>query len=103
MRAWTTKLVRHLIYTRFGIEYCWERVRQLLHTLGFRLRRLHHRHLKAKAEEQVTFKAELDAWLAEWPEDWELIFVDGGDSAPASYPDRAVVFGRRGPRGAHGG
>jgi DDE superfamily endonuclease/Winged helix-turn helix len=76
MRVWTTKLVRHLIYTRFGIEYCRERVRQLLHMLGFRLRRLRHRHLKAKAEEQVAFQAELDARLAEWPEDWELICVD---------------------------
>ena len=73
---WTTKLVRHFIYTRFGIEYCRERVRQLLHMLGFRWRRLRHRHLKAKAEEQVAFQAELDARLAEWPEDWELICVD---------------------------
>jgi transposase len=73
---WTTKLVRHLIYTRVGIEYCRERVRQLLHTLGFRLRRLRHRHLKAKAEEQATFRDELGALLEEWPEEWELIFVD---------------------------
>ena len=35
MRLWTTKLVRHCIYTRFGIEYCRERVRQGLHALGF--------------------------------------------------------------------
>jgi transposase len=70
---WTTKVVRHLIYTRFGIEYCRERVRQLLHALGFRLC---HRHLKAKAEEQVAFRTELRELLAEWPEEWELIFVD---------------------------
>jgi DDE superfamily endonuclease/winged helix-turn-helix protein len=76
MSVWTTKLVRHFIYTRFGIEYCRERVRQLVHALGFRLRRLRHRHLKAKAEEQVVFKAELAARLAAWPEDRELIFVD---------------------------
>jgi transposase len=73
---WTTKLVRHFIYTRFGIEYCRERVRQLLHALGFRLRRLRHRHLKAKAEEQVAFRAELEELLAQWPEEWELILVD---------------------------
>ena len=60
MNLWTTKLVRHFIYTRFGVEYCRERVRQLLHTLGFRLRRLRHGHLKAKAEEQEVFIAELD-------------------------------------------
>jgi transposase len=76
MSLWTTKLVRHFIYTRFGIEQCRERVRQLLHELGFRLRRLRHRHLKAKPEEQLTFVAELEGLLAEWPEDWELIFVD---------------------------
>jgi transposase len=76
MRLGTTKLVRHFIYTRFGIEYCRERVRQLLHELGFRLRRLRHRHLKAKSEEQLTFMAELKELLAEWPEDWELIFVE---------------------------
>jgi Winged helix-turn helix/DDE superfamily endonuclease len=76
MSLWTTKLVRHFSYTRFGIEYCRERVRQLLHALGFRLRRLRHHHLKAKAEEQAAFMAELAEWLAERPEDWELIFVD---------------------------
>jgi DDE superfamily endonuclease/Winged helix-turn helix len=74
--VWTTKLVRHFIYTRFGREYCRERVRQLLHALGFRLRRLRHRHLKAKAEEQAVFQSELQALLEEWPEEWELIFVD---------------------------
>jgi transposase len=76
MSLWTTKLVRHFIYTRFGIAYCRERVRQLLHALGFRLRRLRHRHLKAKPEEQAVFVAELEELLAEWPEDWELVFVD---------------------------
>ena len=76
MNLWTTKLVRHFIYTRFGVEYCRERVRQLLHTLGFRLRRLRHGHLKAKAEEQEGFIAELEALVAEWSEEWELLFVD---------------------------
>jgi hypothetical protein len=76
MSLWTTKLVRHFIYTRFGIEYCRERVRQLLHVLGFRLRRLRHCHLKAKAEEQEAFVAELEALVAEWSEEWELLFVD---------------------------
>jgi Winged helix-turn helix len=76
MSWWTTKLVRHFIYTRFGIEYCRQRVRRLLHELGFRLRRLRHRHLKAKPEEQMAFMAELEALLADWPVEWELIFVD---------------------------
>jgi transposase len=76
MSLWTTKLVRHFIHTRFGVEHCRERVRQLLHELGFRLRRLRHRHLKAKPEEQAAFRTELAEWLAEWPEDCELIFVD---------------------------
>jgi DDE superfamily endonuclease len=40
------------------------------------LRRLRHRHLKAKPEEQVAFRTELEELLAEWPEDCELIFVD---------------------------
>jgi DDE superfamily endonuclease/Winged helix-turn helix len=76
MNVWTTKLVRHFLYTRFGIEYGRERVRQLLHELGFRLRRLRHRHLKAKPEEQAAFVAELEALVRDWPERWELIFVD---------------------------
>jgi hypothetical protein len=76
MSLWTTKLVRHFISTRLGVEYCRERVRQLLHELGFRLRRLRHRHLKAKPEEQAAFVAELAELLMDWPEDWELIFVD---------------------------
>jgi Winged helix-turn helix len=76
MSLWTTKLVRHFIYTRFGIEYCRERVRRVLHELGFRLRRLRHRHLRAKPEEQEAFVTELEALLEEWPEDWELVFVD---------------------------
>src|SRR5918999_1963685 len=73
---WTTKLVRSSSSTRLGVEYCRERVRQLLHELGFRLRRLRHRHLKAKAEEQAAFMAELEEWLVAWPQDAELLFVD---------------------------
>ena len=68
--------MRHFIYTRLGIAYSRERVRQLLHALGFRLRRLRHRHLKAKPEEQAAFRTELESLLAEWPEDGELLFVD---------------------------
>jgi hypothetical protein len=73
---WTTKLGRHFIATRWGVEYCRERGRQLRHALGFRLRRLRHRHLKAKPEEQAAFRTELEELLGEWPEGWELIFVD---------------------------
>jgi transposase len=40
MSLWTTKLVRHFVYPHFGVEYCRERIRQLLHELGFRWRRL---------------------------------------------------------------
>jgi transposase len=76
MSLWTTKLVRHFIYTHFGVGYCRERVRQLLHELGFRLRRLRHRHLKAHPEEQAAFRAELEESLVKWPADWELLFVD---------------------------
>lgn len=76
MSVWTTKLVRHFIATRLGVEYCRERVRQLLHALGFRRRRLRHRHLKGKPEEQAAFRAELEELLGEWTEDWELVFVD---------------------------
>ncbi len=68
--------MRHLLYTHFGVEYGRERVRQVLHALGFRLRRLRHRHLKAKPEEQAAFRDELGELLAVWPEDWELIVVD---------------------------
>jgi Winged helix-turn helix len=73
---WTTTLVRHFIDTRLGLEYCRERVRQVLHGLGFRLRLLRHHHLQARVEEQVELKAESAAGLTAWPEDWELIFVD---------------------------
>jgi hypothetical protein len=64
------------MYTQLGIEYGREPVRQLLHELGFRLRRLRHRHLKAKPEEHAALQAELEALPAEWPEDCELTFVD---------------------------
>src|ERR671924_76504 len=73
---WTTKLVRHFIYTRFGIEYGRERVRQVLHALGFRLRRLRHRHLKANPQEQAAFVRTLHEQLQAWPEGQELLFVD---------------------------
>jgi hypothetical protein len=76
MSLWTTKLVGHFIYTRFGVEYCRERVRQVLHALGFRLHRLRHRHLKAKSEEQTAFRADLEELLTTWPEEWELLCVD---------------------------
>jgi transposase len=76
MGLWTTQLVRQFIYTRSGLAYCRERVRQLLHALGCRWRRRRHRHLKAKPEEQAIFVAELEELLAKWPADWELVFVD---------------------------
>jgi transposase len=59
-----------------GVEYCRERVRQLLHALGCRRRRRRHRHLQAKPAEQAAFRAELEELLGEWPEGWELIVVD---------------------------
>jgi transposase len=71
---WTTKLVRHFIYTHFGTQYSREWVRRL-HGLGFR-RRLRHRHPKAKPEEQAAFRSAWEALLVEWPEDRELIVVD---------------------------
>jgi hypothetical protein len=76
MSLWTTKLVRHWIHTRLGVEHCRERVRQLSQALGFRLRRLRHRHLKGKAEEQAPFIAVLEDWGVAWPEDAELLFAD---------------------------
>jgi transposase len=76
MSRWTAKLVCHFLYTRFGVSYCRERARQWLHTLGFRLRRLRHRHLQAKPEEQAAFIKELATQLADWPAHQELLFVD---------------------------
>jgi DDE superfamily endonuclease len=69
-------LGRHSIYTRFGIEYGRERVRQLWHALGCRRRRLRHRQLKAQPAEQAALRAALETLLAEWPEEWALLFVD---------------------------
>jgi hypothetical protein len=76
MRVWTTKVGRQYISTRLGVKHGRERVSQLLHELGCRLRRLRHRHLKAKPEAQAAFRAELAALLAEWPEDCEWLCVD---------------------------
>ena len=76
MGLWTTKRLKHFLYTRCGIEYSRERVRQLLHELGFRQRRLRHRHLKADPKEQAAFVTDLHLLLADWAEDWDLLFVD---------------------------
>jgi transposase len=76
MSLWTTKLVRHFLYRQFGVEYCRERVRQVLHALGFRLRRLRHRHLKANPQAQVAFMRELTTLVQDWPKTQELLFVD---------------------------
>src|SRR5688572_24747283 len=76
MSLWSTKLLKHFLYTRCGVEYSREPVRQLLHELGFRQRRLRHRHLRADPEEQAAFVIDLDILLAQWPQDWELLFVD---------------------------
>lgn len=76
MSLWTTKLVCHYIYTRFGVPYCRERARQLLHRLGFRLRRLRHRHLRAQPEAQAAFVQALVTQLTAWPAERELLFVD---------------------------
>jgi DDE superfamily endonuclease/winged helix-turn-helix protein len=76
MNLWTTKLVQHFLSTRCGVEYCRERVRQLLHAWGFRLRRLRHGHLKAKPQEQEAFVTDLAILLKDWPEEWERLCVD---------------------------
>jgi transposase len=76
MSLWTTKLLKHFLYTRCGVTYSRERVRQLLHELGFRQRRLRHRHLRADPKEQAAFVTDLHFLLEEWPEDWQLLFVD---------------------------
>jgi hypothetical protein len=68
--------VRHFIYTPLGVACCRERVHQLLHAPGFRLRRLRHRHLEAKPEAQAAFRTALEALLAAWPEDRELVCVE---------------------------
>jgi len=94
MGMWTTKLARHFIPTRFGIEYCRERVRQLLHELGFRWRRLRHRHLRTKMEEQAAFVSELETWLADWAGGLGAAVCRGGHSASPSDVDRPVVRGR---------
>jgi len=44
--------------------------------LGFRLRRLRHRHLRAKPEEQAAFVTELATLVEDWSQDCELLFVD---------------------------
>jgi transposase len=77
LRGWTTKLVRHFLSPRLGIESGRERVRHVLHARGFRWRRLRHRHLNAKVEEQAAVRAELGALVAEWPEAWAWLGVDG--------------------------
>ncbi|HEY7494552.1 MAG TPA: IS630 family transposase [Candidatus Tectomicrobia bacterium] len=76
MSLWTTKVVRHFIYPRFGVEYCRERVRQVLHAPGFRLRRPQHRHLKANPQAQAAFLTELQALVAAWPDEGQLLCVD---------------------------
>jgi hypothetical protein len=69
-------LVRHFLSTHLGIESSRERVRQVRPALGFRWRRLRHRHRKAKPEEPAALVAELEEWLVDWPEEWERIVVD---------------------------
>ena len=58
------------------MTYCRERARQLLHAVGFRLRRLRHRHLRGNPTEQEAFVIELSTLLEDWPQDCELLFVD---------------------------
>ena len=73
---WTPKWGRHFIARRLGLEYGRERVRPLLHARGGRRRRLRHRHLQAKPEEQAALVAALTVLLEEWPEDCERICVE---------------------------
>jgi Winged helix-turn helix len=95
MSWWTTQLVRHFSDTRLGMEYCRERGRQRLHELGFRRRRLRPRHLKAKPEVQAAFRAELEARLEDWPEEWALMCVDDatGRRPPTLTAQWGVVDG----------
>ena len=58
---------------------------------GFRLRRLRHRHLKAKPEAQAASRAEWEELMAAWPEDWELIVVD--EATVRRQPTLAAPWG----------
>jgi hypothetical protein len=51
-------------------------VRQLLHALGVRRRRLRPHHLKANPEAQAAVVADLASLLAKWPADGALLCVD---------------------------
>jgi DDE superfamily endonuclease/Winged helix-turn helix len=91
MRLGTTQLVRHVISTRFGLEDGRERIRQVLPGLGFRLRRLRHRHLKARPEAQVACRAELPERLQDWPEAWELWW--GDEATVRRHPTLTAQWG----------
>jgi hypothetical protein len=73
---WSTTLGQHFLSTRYDMEYCRERVRQILHALGLRWRRVRHRHLQATPQEQAAFLTERHVLRAAWPEDRELLCVD---------------------------
>ena len=88
MSLWTTTLLTHFLSTRCGGESSRERVRQLLHALGFRRRRLRHRPLKANLQEHATCVSDLHILLQDWPEDWELLCVD--EATVRRHPTRTA-------------
>lgn len=76
MRLWTTKLVRHCISTRGESEYGRERVRQGLHAVGCRLRRLRYWPLKAAPQEHAACVRTRHEPRKVLPEEHEVRFVD---------------------------
>jgi transposase len=49
--VWTARMIRELIFKKFGIEYNWKYVPRLLHRLGFSVQR--PRKLLARADHEA--------------------------------------------------
>lgn len=54
--VWTTKLVQHIVYKKFGVSYVTMHIHRILKSLGFSLQKPRPQHLKANKRLQAQFK-----------------------------------------------
>jgi transposase len=62
-KIWTTKLVQHIIYKMFNVEYVVMQVHRLLKSMGLSLQKARPEHIKANKQLQADFKKNFDEEL----------------------------------------
>lgn len=93
---WTCKLVSDFISKTFDIKLTIERVRQILHRLGFRLVKPSHFFIKRKERERLEFAIKIEETIKNLDENTELFFQD--ETIFIQHPSLVAMWTLKGER-----